>query len=104
MAPKPPKGEGEIAEAVDAWLDGVKKLEGYKGYKMSYQMRVTALKMLMVGRAVDQFEVFEGQSEGDSEEDWRTLLGKVQAYATRRRLEALRIKNLDGMDFEQRQP
>ena len=42
----------------------------------------------MVGRARDQFELWEEEYRHDTEDNWKKLLGKVQDYATRRRLEA----------------
>ena len=51
MAPTPPKSEGEIAEAVDKWTDGLRILENHPGYSMHVNLKVTALKQLMVGRA-----------------------------------------------------
>ena len=80
---------------------------------MSIQLRVTALKMLMVGRAKDQFEIWEQDvprvMDDDAVEDkaWNELLGKVQDYATRRRLEANQMKgkgnnmDVDGVDQEE---
>ena len=94
MAPTAPKSEGDMAESVDKWLEGLRLLQSHKGYRMSIQLRVTALKMLMIGRAKDQFESWEQDMpknmDNDADEDkaWNELLGKVQDYATRRRLEA----------------
>ena len=53
MSPQTPKTEGDIAEAVDKWLEGLRNIQGHKGYDMSVQLKVTALKMMMVGRAKD---------------------------------------------------
>ena len=60
MAPVAPKSQGEIADAVEKWLEGLRIISNHKGYDMSYRLRVTALKMLMIGRARDQFEQWEG--------------------------------------------
>ena len=94
MSPAPPKNEGDIAEAVDKWSEGLRLLQSHRGYKMSIQLKVTAVKMLMVGRAKDQFETWEQEipkgmkTEDEEDKAWIALLGKVQDYATRRRLEA----------------
>jgi hypothetical protein len=53
MAPIPPKSEGDIADSVEKYLEGLRIISGHKGYEMSYRLRVTALKMLIVGRARD---------------------------------------------------
>ena len=67
---------------------------------MSYRLRVTALKMLMVGRARDQFEIWEEEYRDDADDNSKKLLSKVQDYATRRRLEANYTKNkVDPMDI-----
>ena len=88
MSPSAPKSEGDIAESVEKWLEGLRVLSGHKGYEMSYRLRVTALKMLMVGRARDQFELWKEESREDTDDTWKKLLMKVQDYATPRRLQA----------------
>ena len=107
MAPTAPKSEGDIAEAVDKWLEGLRLLQSHKGYRMIIRLRVTALKMLMIGRAKDQFELWEQDMpkimDDDAAEDkaWNELLGKVQDYATRRRLEANMAKGKgNSMDVD----
>ena len=106
MAPTAPKSEGDIAEALDKWLEGLRLLQSHKGYRMSIQLKVTALEMLMTGRARDQFEIWEQDipkvMEGDEAElqAWNELLGKVQDYATRRRLEANMQKGKSAMDVD----
>ena len=60
---------------------------------MSYRLRVTALNMLMICRARDKFELWEEECRDDNEDNFKKLLGKVQDYATRRRLEANYSKN-----------
>ena len=47
----------------------------------------------MVGRARDQFELWEEEHRDDTEDNWKKLLVKVHDYATRRRLEANYTKN-----------
>ena len=69
MAPIPPKSEGEIADAVEKWLEGLRIIGNHKGYEMSYRLRVTALKMLMIGRARDQFEIWEEECRADIEDN-----------------------------------
>ena len=51
MAPIPPKSEGDIAESVEKWLEGLRLISGHKGYEISFRLRVTALKMLMIGNS-----------------------------------------------------
>ena len=69
MAPTPPKTEGDIAEAVDKWLDGLRILESHPGYSMHVNLRITALKQLMVGRAKDQFEMWEENLKSQGSDD-----------------------------------
>jgi len=100
MAPIPPKAEGDIAEAVEKWLEGVRIISGHQGFELSYRLRVTALKMLMIGKAKDNFEQWEEELKEDNEDNWKKLLGKVQDYATRRRHEANYAKTKgDPMDI-----
>ena len=69
MAPDPPKSEGDIADSVEKWLEGMRVISGHKGYEMSYRLRVTALKILMVGRARGQFEIWEEECRDDNEDN-----------------------------------
>jgi len=74
-------------------------ISGHRGYEMSYKLKVTALKMLMIGRAKEIYEQWEEEFKGDNEDDWKILLVKVQDYATRKRLEANHLKGKnDPMD------
>ncbi len=88
MSPTPPKSEADMAEAVDKWIESERVLASHKGYNLDQRLKVTALKMLMVGRARDHFEQWEVDYDPDKEGSWRILVNKVQEYATRRRLEA----------------
>ena len=44
MAPSAPKSEGDLADAVERWLEGLRLLSNHKGYDMSYKLKVTALR------------------------------------------------------------
>ena len=59
MAPNPPKHEGDLSESVDKWLDSLKIVQSHRGYFLNVRLRVTALKMLMIGRAKDLNEDWE---------------------------------------------
>ena len=50
MAPIPPKSEGTIADAVETWLEGPRIISNHKGHAV---LRVTALKIFLIGRARD---------------------------------------------------
>ena len=52
----------------------------------------------MVGRAKDQFEIWEESVRDDEEDSWNELLNRVHDDATRRRLEANLTKDKDAMD------
>ena len=67
---------------------------------MNIILRVTALKMLMIGRAKGQFEIWEESVRDDDEGTWADLLNRVQDYATRRRLEA-NLKGNNSMDVDE---
>ena len=54
MAPATLKSEGDMADAIERWLEGLRTLAG-QGYAMSYKLKVAALKTLMVARAKDQY-------------------------------------------------
>ena len=54
----------------------------------------------MIGKAKDNFEQWEEELKDDNEDNWKKLLGKVQDYANRRRLEANFAKTKgDPMDI-----
>ena len=42
MAPIAPKSEGEFADSVEKWLEGLRIVTSHRGYEMSYRLRVTA--------------------------------------------------------------
>ena len=103
MAPTPPKSEGEIAEAVEKWIDGLRVLEKHPGYSMRVNLKGTALKQFMVGRAKNQFEMREEslKDQGSEDSQWKWIVNKVQDYATRRRLEANMEGRWSGMDVDE---
>ena len=52
MTPTPPNTEGDIADSIDKWLETMRSLEEMKDeYKLSDPFKITALKIMMVGRA-----------------------------------------------------
>ena len=54
----------------------------------------------MVGRARGHHELWEEEYKEDSDDNWNTLLMRVQDYATKRRLESNLMKgNGDPMDI-----
>jgi len=85
MTPTPPKTEGDIADSIDKWLETMRSLDEMKDeYKLSDPFKITALKIMMVGRAREHFEQIE-LNEGA---DYSKVLNQCKEYATRRRLEA----------------
>ena len=99
MSPTPPKEEVRIADAIDRWVRQDTLLSKHPGFDLGYRMKIAALKELMVGKAKEQFEMWEGEHRTVDEEVWQKLLGKAREYATRRRLEALQKKGGDSMDI-----
>ena len=73
MAPIAPKSEGEIADAVEKLLKGVRIISNHKVYEISYRLRATALKMRMIGRARDLFELWEEECREDNDGNWKKL-------------------------------
>ena len=99
MSPTPPKSERDIAEALDKWVEMERIVSSHKGYELSTRLKMTALKMLMVGRAKDHFEQWEAEYKEDDPEGYKVLLDKIMEYATRRRLEANMARGKDAMDI-----
>ena len=82
-------------------VDSLKIVQSHKGYFLNVRLRVTALKMLMTGRAKDLYEDWEDSiMTTDSEACWEQLVNKVSDYATRRRLEANLAKGKNAMDVD----
>ena len=89
MHPKPPKEEGDIADALDKWVELERALSNHKGYGLAVQYKMVALESLMVGKAKDQFDTWKETMEGsESEESFRKLVNKAREYATKKRLES----------------
>ena len=97
MHPTPPKREDELAGCVDAWCEGIRRLEGHgPRYVLAPLYKVTALRMMMVGRARDHFEIWQDESGDNDDEGFRRLLGRVRDYARRRTLDHSAEKAVSG--------
>ena len=60
----------------------------HKGYEMSYKLKVTLLKIQMVGRARGHYVLWDEEYKEYNDDTWKRWLLRVQDYATKRRLEA----------------
>ena len=58
-APSTPRSEVDIADAVEKWLEGSRLFSGNRGYQISYKLKVTALRIFVVGGARDHYELWE---------------------------------------------
>ena len=106
MHPDPPKDEGGLADAIEAWYDKMTRLETHgNDYKMAPIFKVNALKFLMVGRSKDFFEIWETEGGSAHDEDFfKDLLCKAKDYARRKKLDSSVRTNIqkgnDPMDID----
>ena len=60
MHPDQVKKEDELSEAVDSWLDKLRRLEVHGDeYKLAAVYKINALKMLLVSKSKEYFEMWE---------------------------------------------
>ena len=83
-------------------------LENHPSDSTHVNLRVTALKQLMVGKVRYQFEMWEEsmKAQGSEHSQWKRILNNFQDYATRRRLDANmqgkgNSMDVDGMDWNE---
>ena len=96
MSPSTPKGEQDIADAMDRWIESARTLENMKPeYKLQDPFKVTALESLMsVGQGKIYFENLKAQGL-----EFEEILAKCKDYAIRRRLDHAHKKHLDDLDI-----
>ena len=89
MHPDPPRREEELAEAIDQWLDKLKRLELHgKEYELPPVFKMNALRMLMTGKAKEYFDMWEADRDPtDAAKSYDELLNKVKDYARRKKLD-----------------
>ena len=60
MHPEPVKREEELSEAVEAWMDKLRRLEAHgEKYKLPAVYKLTALKAMLTGKALEYAELWE---------------------------------------------
>jgi len=88
MHPDPPKREEDLADAVEAWAEKMRRLEGHgPKYALPAMFKQAALKLLMVGKSKDHFDIWQAGLQEDDEEGFKTLLNQVRDYARKQKLE-----------------
>ena len=112
MHPDPPKKEEDISECLDNWVERVRRLEGH-GTKHARPplYKVTAMKLLMVGRAKENYEIWEADHKDDADGGFAKIQGTVKDYARKKKLDSAAKKaeskggdpmDLDKLDQETR--
>ena len=75
MHPDPPKKEEDIAECLDNWVERVRRLEAHGSkYALPPLYKVTAMKLLMVGRAKENYEIWEADRKYDADGGYSQIL------------------------------
>jgi len=102
IQPESPKKEEDIAEYVDLWEERINRLEAHGDeYKLSSLYKVTALRQLMVGKAIDHFEIWQASIKPENDQGFRELIGKVKDFARRKRLDQAVLSGKAPMDIGQ---
>ena len=79
-APEPPKREEELSECIDQWVERVRRLEAHViKYALPALYKVTALRLMMVGKAKEHFEIWEAEHESDDDGGFNEILNKIRA-------------------------
>ena len=88
--PIPPKREEELAEHVEMWQDKMRRLEAHgEEYKLAPVFKINALRMLMIGKAKEDFDLWEADRDpADAAKTCEELLNRVKDYARRRKLDS----------------
>ena len=87
MHPDPPKTEEKLAEFIDNWCEGNRRLEAHGSrYILPPLYRFAAFRMMMVRRSRDHFEMWQAEC-ADDDDGFEKLMGKVKDYARRRKLD-----------------
>ena len=102
MQPEAPKKEEELAEALDIWLERVRRLEAHGDkYILPTLYKVAALRQLVVGKAKEHYELWEQDHKLDDDGGYQEILEKVEDYARKKRLDHNAQKNKSDMDVDQ---
>ena len=72
-----------------SWQDKMKRLEAHGAeYKLAPVFKINALRMLMIGKAKEYFDLWEADRDPtDAAKTYEELLKKVKDYARRRKLD-----------------
>jgi hypothetical protein len=101
MHPEAPKREEALAEAVDNWVERVRRFEAHGlKYALPALFKVTALRLMMVGRAKELFEIREAEHDTDEYGGFNDILNNVRDYARKEKLDH-NVSKKDDMDCNQ---
>ena len=89
MHPDPPKREEDIAEVLDIWVERVRRLEAHgPKYFLAPLFKVTAMKLMMVGKAKEHFEIWEADHKSEDDGGYSKIPETVRDYARRKKLDS----------------
>ena len=105
MHPDPPKKEEDLYEELDKWIERVRRLEAHgEKYVLPPLYKVTALRLLMVGKAKEHFEIWEADHKSELDGGFSNILNKIRDYARKKKLDAVATKaeskGADPMDLD----
>ena len=88
MHPDPPKKEEELSEHVDAWQDKMRRSEALGDeYKLPAMYKINALRMLMIGKSKEYFDLWEvDKDHTDPSKSYEELLAKVKDYSSKEKV------------------
>ncbi len=90
MHPTPPKREEELAEHVEMWQDKMRRLVAHgEEYELAPVFKIHALRMLMIGKANECFDLWEADRDPtDEAKTYEELSNRVKDYVRRRKLDS----------------
>ncbi len=86
VQPSPPNREAELADHEEMWQDKMRRLEAHgEEFKLAPLYKINALRMLMMGKAKEYFDLWEADHDPtNAAKTYEELLNKVKEYARRR--------------------
>lgn len=100
IQPEAPKSEEQLSEYIDNWCERVRRLEAHGSkYGLSALYKVTALRQLMVRKAKDHFEIWQGDIQAKDDEGFKELFNEFKDYARRKKLDHNATHGTTSMDI-----
>ena len=81
---EPPKKEEELSECIDHWVERVRRFDAHgTKYALPALYKVTALRLMMIDKAKEHFEIWEAEHEADEDGGFNEIRNNIRDYARR---------------------